>query len=305
MWLNKYKPKTFEDYKYHRDNIRILKNTILDLKNIIFYGPPGTGKTTLSQIILNTIFEDLKSRKNNTMILNASDERGIRVVKTKIKDFCKKNIVGKNKTKFIILDEADMLTYEAQTALRKIMEDYKNTKFILICNYEDKIINPINSRCLRLYFPKINNEYIKNFLSEIIEKENIVLKNQNLLNDIIDISGGDFRKSITLLQSLYNVDYVNKDKLMNVIGYIPESDIRDFLSKLNKKNIFEMIKLFEIKSYSLKDFIEIYKNIILTNDFTDDKKCKIFINLSTYDNLIYYNVNRKIILLNIFKDYLN
>lgn len=307
MWLKKYKPKTFSDYNYHLKNIKIIKKNLNKNNNFIFYGPPGSGKTTLGHIIINHIYQDVDAKKNNVLILNASDERNINIVKTKIKEFCKKTIYKNYTQKIIILDEADMLTYESQTALRKILEDYKNTIFILICNYENKLINPINSRCIKLHFNKIKKQYMENFLKKILIEEKLIV-NEKLIQLILNYSNGDFRKSIILIESLskLNFDTYNIENIENIIGLVNEKNIRDILSNLNNDNIMEQLKNFTINSYSLKDFINIYKNIIMfDNNIKDDKKKLIFNNLAKYDNMIFNNVENKLIILNIFMDYLN
>lgn len=308
MWLIKHKPRTFEDYKYHSDIINIIKGQINDIKNMLFFGPPGSGKTTLSDIIVSSIYNE-KGIKYNVLKLNASDERGITVIRNKLTNFCTKTVYGKYDFKIIILDEADMLTYESQTALRKIMEDYPNTKFILICNYENKIINPLVSRCLKLYFPKINKDYLRDYLKNILIKEGINVKNKHekIIKIIIDYTNGDLRKSIILLESLYHLNITDMTKkLKEVLGIIEIKDIDKFMKSITNSNMFKKIGEFNSKSWSLNIFMDKYKEYILNNNsLKDDTRKKIFIKLSDYDNMLFNNTDKDIILLNIFSDFIN
>ena len=308
MWLLKHKPRSFDDYNYHKEIINIIRDQIDNIKNMLFFGPPGSGKTTLSDIIISELY-DKKGIKNNVLKLNASDERGISIIRKKLTNFCSKSVYGKYDFKMIILDEADMLTYESQTALRKIMEDYPNTKFILICNYENKIINPIISRCLKLHFKKITTDYLENYLSNILVKEGITVrkKHKNIIKMILNYTNGDLRKSIILLESLHHLTISDiTKKLKEVIGIIEMKDIKTFFKTLNNVNIFKKIGEFNQKSWSLNNFLDKYKEYILsTNEVTDEKKREIFVNLSDYDNMLYNNTDRDVILLNVFSDYIN
>lgn len=307
MWIFKYKPKTFDDYNYHDEIIKTIENNIKNLSNMIFFGPPGSGKTTLSDIIINHIYK--KKYMENTLKLNASDERGVNIMKDKVLSFCKKKINGNFKYKLIILDEADMLTFDAQNVLRKIIEDYELTKFIFICNYENKIINPINSRCLKLYFPNISHTYINKLMINILNKENKII-NQELNEIILKKTKGDLRKSIIFLETFYNIENINNhiEKINVVIGEIEESYIINIFKDLNINNIDLKIKNIILSSHSIKNFINIYMYFILNkkndSNFSEDKKKKLFIKLSKYDNMLFMNVDKKLLLKRIFLDYI-
>ena len=144
-WIEKYKPKTFEDFCFHKQNKKSIIKNINNFPNAIFYGPAGTGKTTVTNIISGNIIKDVK---NNCLFMNASDEKNISDIRNKIIGFCSRLPVGEDKKKMLIMDEADAITYDAQAALRKIIEKYDNIIFCFICNYVDKIINPLRSRCI-------------------------------------------------------------------------------------------------------------------------------------------------------------
>lgn len=302
MFIEKYKPRTFDDFNYHHEIINTIKNNLHNIQNMLFFGPPGCGKTTLANIIVNTIYIETNYKSNNCLKLNASDERGIDTIKNKVKDFCTKSVYGSFKFKIIIFDEADMLTIEAQTSLRKIMEDYTNTKFILICNYEDKIINPILSRCLKFSFSKIPLEYMQTYLRSILDKEKCT--NYEIIDIIIKYTNGDLRKSIILLE-IFSKASLSKNNIHKLLGIVDINDLKIFLDSITEKTIFKKTNEFIRKSYPLKNFMDCYKKIILTHEVISDKnKKKMLIDLSNYDSNIYYNVDQEILLLNIFSDYI-
>ena len=307
MWIFKYKPKTFRDYNYHTDIINTIRNNLENLSNMIFFGPPGSGKTTLSDIIINHIYKTRQTE--NVLKLNASDERGVNIIKDKVLTFCKKKINGNFDYKIIILDEADMLTFDAQNVLRKIIEDYELTKFIFICNYENKIINPINSRCLKLYFPNITYTYVKKLMITILKKENKII-NEELNEIILKKTNGDLRKTVIFLETFYNILNINDhlDKINLIIGDIEEDYIAELFKDLSISNIDSKIKEVILSSHSIKNFINIYMYFILNNhkdsDISEDKKKKIFIRLSKYDNMLFMNIDKELLLRRIFLDYI-
>ena len=203
IWLEKYRPKTFSDFIGQEKVISSIKSFIekKDIPNMIFYGPPGTGKTSMVHILISEIFhkEDIRDR---VLELNASDERGIKVIRNTVKMFASYSISADNKNipiKIVFLDEADSLTLDTQFALRRIMEDYASTtRFILTCNYLNKIITPLISRCSVLNFFEFEISCLKTFCDDIIQKENLMV--ENIDNLIID-SDYNLRKIINSLQS--------------------------------------------------------------------------------------------------------
>ena len=177
------------------------------------------------------------------MELNASDDRGIQAIRDKVKSFAQK-IVTKLETKsladfqIIILDEADLLTNDAQSALRRIIEDNSSqTRFCIICNYVSKIIDPIVSRCAKFRFNALSEESQINHLNEIAKEENMKI-NSSIINKIQKVSQGDLRKSINLLQTLSNIkpSLLNEDLIDEVCGIIPEDVIIEFMNECNTKD---------------------------------------------------------------------
>ncbi|KAK8137727.1 P-loop containing nucleoside triphosphate hydrolase protein [Apiospora sp. TS-2023a] len=197
-WVEKYRPKTLSDVTAQDHTVNVLQRTLQasNLPHMLFYGPPGTGKTSTILALAKELYgpEMIKSR---VLELNASDERGISIVREKI----------------IILDEADSMTQDAQSALRRTMETYsKITRFCLICNYVTRIIDPLASRCSKFRFKSLDQGNAKKRLEEIAEKEGVGLE-EGAVDALIKCSEGDLRKAITYLQSAARlVGAIEKDQ---------------------------------------------------------------------------------------------
>lgn len=200
-WTEKYRPKTLDEMVGQEEVVARLKAYAekKEMPNLLFAGPPGTGKTTAAMALAREIFGD--TFEQNFLELNASDERGINVVRETIKEFARTLPFGGAKFKIIFLDEADALTADAQHALRRTMEKYAATsRFILSCNYSSKIIEPIQSRCAIFRFRPLSEEQIKGRLKYIAEKEGLEITEDGL-DALVYVSEGDLRKAINLLQA--------------------------------------------------------------------------------------------------------
>ncbi len=200
-WTEKYRPKTLDEMVGQEEVVRRLKAYAekKEMPNLLFAGPPGTGKTTAAIALAREIFGD--TFEQNFLELNASDERGIQVVRETIKEFARTLPFGGARFKIIFLDEADALTADAQHALRRTMEKYAATsRFILSCNYSSKIIEPIQSRCALFRFRPLTEEQMKARLKYIADQEGLKI-NEKALDAIVYIAEGDMRRAINILQA--------------------------------------------------------------------------------------------------------
>lgn len=305
-WVEKYRPQTIKDITYQNEIVSSLETSIANnnIPHLLMYGPPGTGKTSTIIACCRQLFGPLLF-KERIYQLNASDERGIDAVRNKIKMFSKrmsntdrlrfsKEYLAKYPCpdiKIIILDEADSMTREAQAALRMIMEKYyKITRFCIICNYINKIIEPIISRCVLFRYKPLNKESIFGKLANICKLEDIKYMDGDL-DMLIKISKGDMRKAITYLQSA--------SLLKNEEGYISSDDIIELSRNVPEKYAVELIHLcldgnldgalgkvedIHSEGYSLKLLLGLLNNIIvLSEDVSDDKKANICLYMGEVD----------------------
>ena len=229
IWVEKYRPSRVEDIVGQDAIVERLKGYIemKNLPNMLFAGPPGTGKTTAALALARGLFGE--NWHTNLLELNASDERGIDIVRGKIKDFARTQAIGGD-FKIIFLDEADALTKDAQHAMRRTMERYsKICRFILSVNYSSKIIEPIQSRCAVFRFRPLKNEDIKNRLLYIKNNEKLEVKEDGI-DAVLYMCEGDLRKAINLLQSASAFGNITEEVIYQVGGMARPEEIREIIS---------------------------------------------------------------------------
>ncbi len=255
-WIEKYRPQKIDEVLGNNELKLILNNILtynIKMPHFIFYGPPGNGKTSTILAFAHELYGN--SFNANVLQLNASINKGIESVRNIIKNFIKNKTTKNEKNinyTMIILDEADALTIDAQTSLRKIIEDNtETTKFCIICNYISKITYPIISRCLPIYFKSLSTKNIITQLKYIISQENMIIDN-NIINSIIETCNNDMRKSIGLLQTL-KYYYTNSFKITPQLIYDINFDI-------SNKTVIEIFN--DIKT---KNYMYVYNKIIVNN----------------------------------------
>ncbi len=254
MWTEKYRPQTLDEIVDQDEIVSRLKSFV-KAKNVphcIFAGPPGTGKTTAALCLAHDLYGE--NYREYIMELNASDERGINVVRETVKTFARTRPMGEITFKILILDEADNMTDDAQQALRRTMERYTETaRFILIANYSGKIIEPIQSRCAPFRFTYLPRESVIKRIKYICEKENVEILDDGI-EAILEISEGDLRRTINILQTAASVGKpINAEIVYSVVGRANPYDVRKMmLTALNGDFLAARDKLRElIQKYGL------------------------------------------------------
>lgn len=227
IWTERYRPKNFSEIVGQTDivkKVRALTNS-MNIPHLLFAGPAGTGKSTLALITVKELFGS--TWKDNYLELNASDERGIQIVRDKVKNFARTKSLGNVPFKIIFLDEADALTPEAQQALRRTMENYSATcRFILSCNYSSKIIDPIQSRCAIFRFKLLEKKDIEQVLRRIEIGEGLQIQ-EEAIEILYEGSEGDCRRAINLLQSTASISpSINKDLVSTIISSVKPKDVK-------------------------------------------------------------------------------
>jgi len=288
-WVEKYRPKTVDDVAYQDEVVSVLKKSLegADIPNLLFYGPPGTGKTSTILAAARDLFGD--TYRSRILELNASDERGIQVVRDKVKNFAQLSASGTRPDgkpcpafKIIILDEADSMTKDAQSALRRTMEkEGRSTKFCLICNYVSRIIEPITSRCAKFRFKPLASDILLKRLRMIVQEESVNISEEGL-EAIIFTSEGDLRKAITTLQScsrLKGTAEITKTDVYEISGVIPDPFIEGLLDvcQLNSYvRVQEKVDELMCEGFSVSQMMNQLHDKLITNPvLTDQQKAEI------------------------------
>ena len=230
IWTEKYRPSKFSGLVGQEDIVKRVGSLTdsLNIPHLLFAGPAGTGKSTLALIVVKDLFKE--NWKDNYLELNASDERGINIVREKVKNFARTKSLGNVPFKVIFLDEADALTPEAQQALRRTMENYSATcRFILSCNYSSKIIDPIQSRCAIFRFKLLEKRDIERVIKLIAEGENLTVS-PDAMEILYEGSEGDCRRCINILQSTAAVSpSITSELISTIISSTKPKDIKIIL----------------------------------------------------------------------------
>ncbi len=276
IWTEKYRPKTLKDVVDQKHVVERLKSFVKEgrIPHMIFSGPPGTGKTCCAIAVARELFGD--RWQQNFQETNASDMRGIDVIRTRIKNFSRMKPIGAS-FKIIFLDEADALTSDAQNALRRLMEMYSEvTRFILSCNYSSNIISPIQSRAIVFRFKSLTKENVFEYMERIVKGEKLKI-DREALETLYSISEGDMRKATNILQaSAVLGKKITKDMVYEVSSQAEPKEIIEMMNHaLNGKFVDAREVLKELllkKGISGQDVIKEISNQLYKLDISDQAK---------------------------------
>mmetsp|Transcript_20819 Transcript_20819/g.26871 ORF Transcript_20819/g.26871 Transcript_20819/m.26871 type:complete len:363 (+) Transcript_20819:171-1259(+) len=311
-WVEKYRPKDLSAVAHQEQVTKTLQSALqskadaMSLPHLLFYGPPGTGKTSLALALCRQLWHPDMDIKQRVLELNASDERGISVVRDKIKTFAGLSVGNSMQAKLkngdsddekfypnpsfkiIILDEADTVTPDAQAALRRVIEAHsKVTRFILICNYVTRIIEPLASRCAKFRFQPLPHAAMKNRLLTISESEECKI-GDDALEEILSLSGGDMRKAVNALQSAQNLttgkQEIKADSVAEMAGF-PPSTLIDRLLKSLKTGSFEKMQVcitdILAEGFSVIHILtQLFEKILVDDSLNDTRKAQIAIKIA-------------------------
>ncbi len=299
IWIEKYRPTSLDDIVGQPEIVKRLKSYVAtrNLPHLLFSGPPGVGKTAAAISIVRELFGE--RWRDNFIELNASDERGIDVVRTKVKDFARMAPLGGAEFKVIFLDEADALTSDAQSALRRTMERYSATcRFILSCNYSSKIIEPIQSRCAVYRFRSLTPEAIEKRIRYIAAQEGIEVTEDGI-EAINYVARGDMRKAINALQA---AALINEKVDMNTIYQITSTARPEQIRNLIKTAISgdfasarnELDDLLLVQGLSGQDVVVQIHREMLDLDVPDADKVRLINRIGETDFRITEGANERI-----------
>lgn len=229
IWTEKYRPSKLSEVVNQKHVVGRLEAWVKDksIPNMIFAGPAGTGKTTCAIALAKEIFG--KNWHDNFQETNASDERGIDVVRGRIKEFARSRPIGAD-FKIIFLDESDSLTKDAQQALRRTMEKFSDAaRFILSCNYSSRLIEPISSRCAVFRFRRLELSDVETYVNRIVSGEKLKM-DPGAVKIVAEISSGDLRKATNILQACATYDKITKEVVYEISAHARPKDVAEMLA---------------------------------------------------------------------------
>ncbi len=287
VWTEKYRPDTLDEVVGQEDIIERLEAFVEEesVPHLLFAGPAGTGKTTSAIALAKDLYGE--KWKQNFMETNASDDRGIDVVREKIKDFARTKPVNAD-YKIIFLDEADALTSDAQQALRRTMERYsENCRFILSCNYSSKIIDPIQSRCAVFRFNRLEEEDVREYIDRIAEGEGFEIGG-DAVDAILRVVGGDLRRVTNILQTAaIQKDSIEEEDIYSAAASLRPDEVNQVLEDALEGNFMEardtLSELMIERGLDGQDVIGSIHRELFDLDISDEGKLEVIENLAEYE----------------------
>eukprot|EP00178_Gracilaria_changii_P025382 TRINITY_DN78208_c0_g1_i1.p1 TRINITY_DN78208_c0_g1~~TRINITY_DN78208_c0_g1_i1.p1 ORF type:complete len:358 (-),score=60.45 TRINITY_DN78208_c0_g1_i1:2895-3968(-) len=303
MWIEKYRPQKLSDLLSHQQIISTLNTLISNnrLPHLLFCGPPGTGKTSTILACAKEMYGP--SYKSMILELNASDDRGILVVRDQIKSFASTRRMFSTGVKLVVLDEADAMTSAAQMALRRVVEKFAaNTRFCIICNYVNKIIPALQSRCTKFRFGPLPRADVQSRVREIADKENVPLTDDGL-EALLEVGNGDMRRILNVLQSshmaaLATEGKVTADAVYANTGAPHPSDITRIFKLLMEEDYRTCCKqldqLGSVKGLALQDIITEILPHVVNSDMKSEGKMYVYERLAEIEVRLAVGANDKL-----------